>query len=280
MRDFDLRELQLCELDIMKEFIRICDKHQLQYYMGYGSLLGAVRHQGFIPWDDDIDLHMPWDDYMKFKKLCATELNSAYTYDDWYLHHDYYLHWGKLRKNETTCMAKNEAELRIHWGVGIDIFPLFSSDRPSLTLSKKFASFMLRFCLKRAHTLYNNTGWRTRVKRILYFLIPKQFDEIIMTYSMRKLGDASKHAEWFYLPELANGYSVQFFSKSVFGEGIKKKFERIVVLCPTDYDSYLNIVYGEDYMEVPKVEDRVDHGEIIVDLKKHYTIYQQEYIKK
>ena len=280
MRDFDLRELQLCELEIMKEFIRICEKHHLQYYVAYGTLLGAIRHKGFIPWDDDIDVHMPWSDFLTFKKLCETELGQSFSYDDWYIHHDYYLLWGKLRKNQTTCMTRGESALQIHWGVGIDIFPLFPSDKPSLSLTKKMASVILEFCLKRAYVTYGGSGWKKALKRILYRLFPRHLDDTIITHCLHKLNHSSTHAEWFYLPEVIDPNSARFLLKNTFGEGKKEIFEDMEVTCPYDYDCYLKKIYGSNYMEIPEVEDRLDHGDIIVDLNQDYRRYQQELMQK
>ena len=73
----DLRKLQLVELDILKEFLRICKKHHLRYYALGGTLLGAVRHEGFIPWDDDIDVGMPRPDFRRFEKIVEKELAAS-----------------------------------------------------------------------------------------------------------------------------------------------------------------------------------------------------------
>ena len=78
--DQKLRQLQLVELEILNEFVRICDEYKLQYFLVGGTLLGAVRHQGFIPWDDDIDVAMPRQDYDSFAEICAKELKRQYFY--------------------------------------------------------------------------------------------------------------------------------------------------------------------------------------------------------
>ena len=78
MSDYDKRDLQLCELKIMKEIDRICKKNGIIYYLAYGTLLGAVRHKGFIPWDDDVDLFMDLKSYRKFCKVCKKDLGSDY----------------------------------------------------------------------------------------------------------------------------------------------------------------------------------------------------------
>src|SRR5262249_11940290 len=78
--DVQLRALQLVELDILREFVRLCEAHGLRYYLAYGTLLGAVRHRGFIPWDDDVDVTMPRDDYDRFADVCVSELRPGFAW--------------------------------------------------------------------------------------------------------------------------------------------------------------------------------------------------------
>ena len=77
-----MREIQMCTFGILKEVVRICDKHNLTYYLDYGTLLGAVRHKGFIPWDNDIDIEMPIDDYRKFLKIVDRLKDREHRYFD------------------------------------------------------------------------------------------------------------------------------------------------------------------------------------------------------
>lgn len=271
MRDFDLRELQLCELDILKTFVKLCEKHHLKYYLAWGTLLGAIRHQGFIPWDDDVDVCMPWEDYLKFKEICETELSQEYAYEDWDKHHDYFLCWAKLRKNGTTCMTKNEKSLNIHWGVGIDIFPLFKNDGPTLSFKKKLLRKVLDFIVGRSYVEFGS-GLKKVIKKCLLFIVPKSLDDKIIHYCMKELDKASDSFE--YLMDIGEIPQRGIWLAGVFGEGNKVVFEDFMANAPSNADDYLKNVYGSDYMVIPKVEDRIDHGNIIVDLEKDYSVYQ------
>lgn len=124
MRDFDLRALQLKELEGLKEIDRICRKHGIEYMLSWGSAIGAIRHQGFIPWDDDIDVCMKWNDYLKFKEVCKTELDSRYFYQDWESDPYYYSSWAKIRMNDTTSIMRKMKDYPIHGGICLDVFPL------------------------------------------------------------------------------------------------------------------------------------------------------------
>ena len=127
-----LRKLQLCELEILKEFVRICEKYALKYYLTVGTLLGAARHHGFIPWDDDIDVAMPRKDYDRFAEICQQELGKRYFYQSPETDPYYFLPYAKIRKNGTTVYEERFRLARFHKGVFIDIFPLDFCPKPGL----------------------------------------------------------------------------------------------------------------------------------------------------
>lgn len=133
MDEFDLRALQLCELDLLKEVDRICKKHDIPYFLAFGTALGAVRHKGFIPWDDDVDVLMKYPDYLRFQEVCKTELPPHLFYQDWQTDPAYYLPWAKIRNSRTTSLVPEMADYPINWGVCVDIFPLFPMKEETLS---------------------------------------------------------------------------------------------------------------------------------------------------
>ena len=274
MRNFNLRELQECELEILKEFVRICKKHNLTYYLAWGTLLGAVRHQGFIPWDDDIDVCMPYDDYCKFKEVSKTELSQEYYYQDWEKEKEFFLPWAKLRKNETTCMTRSESNLKIHWGVGIDIFPLIKMDEEKCSISKKMAKYILFFIVQRVYVSTKSVSLTKKIKNLIYALIPKNWDAAIVNYCMQIMNKVKKDERYYWDWDMDMSHDECCFPKEIFGVGKEYLFEDVMLNCPKDSHAYLKRVYGDDYMVVPEVKDRVDHGDIIVDLEKDYSYYQ------
>ena len=120
----ELSSLQKQEFEILCEVRRICDKYDLTYFITAGTLLGAVRHKGFIPWDDDIDVVMPKKDFKKFSKLCRVELAKQYFFQNCRSEKQYPFLFAKIRKNNTFVNDMLLANLKIHKGLYIDVFPL------------------------------------------------------------------------------------------------------------------------------------------------------------
>ena len=120
----DLATIQRNELIILKEIKRICDKHQITYYLSSGTLLGAIRHGGFIPWDDDIDIEMPLLDYRRFLKLCETELDNRFFLQNYKTDPNDHQAFTKIRMNNTTFMPVHHKHHHIHHGFWVDVFPV------------------------------------------------------------------------------------------------------------------------------------------------------------
>ena len=100
MEDSILKRIHKIQVEILDEIVRICEKYSLEYCLIGGTLLGAIRHKGFIPWDDDLDITMPRDSYEKFIRLCNSELNSKYLLDIYETNPDYWLPFAKVRKTQ------------------------------------------------------------------------------------------------------------------------------------------------------------------------------------
>ena len=163
MKKIDIEEVRKIELEILNCFHKFCEKKQMLYYLAYGSLLGAVRHKGFIPWDDDIDVYMPRDDYEKFINIFNDDTNHL-KISSVYNEEKYYLQYSKLVKSNTIILGNQEYKS----GISIDIFPL---DNLSNNYNESF------FLVKRVNLLrkikdsllfdYNKTKLKNFIHKII-----------------------------------------------------------------------------------------------------------------
>lgn len=120
----NLRKLQETELEILLETDRICRKYEILYQLSGGTLLGAVRHKGFIPWDDDVDICMLREDYNRFLSICEKELGEKYFLQTYETDSEFFHSFARIRKNNTLALQRQYKGMDMHHGIFIDVFPL------------------------------------------------------------------------------------------------------------------------------------------------------------
>lgn len=141
---YNIRQVQLTQLEILIEVDKICREHDIKYFLTNGTLLGAVRHKGFIPWDDDIDIGMCRKDYDIFLKIANKELDEKYFCQSIHSEADYYLPFAKIRKNKTKYIEASTKHLDINKGVYIDVFPIDNvPDNAIARFSHRIESYIL-----------------------------------------------------------------------------------------------------------------------------------------
>lgn len=150
LTDEEMLRLKACEVSMLKEFIEICEKLGLRYYALYGTLLGAVRHQGFIPWDDDIDVGMMREDYEVFVREGQKYLSEHLFLQTYESDPEYISGYAKIRDNNTTFIETSVKSRKMNHGIFIDIFPLDSFSDKNL--------YWFRVCV--AEFWQNVSGWR------------------------------------------------------------------------------------------------------------------------
>lgn len=121
--DVNRKKIWAILIDLLVRFDKFCNENHLNYFLIFGSLLGAVRHKGFIPWDDDVDIAMPREDYNKFISL-ANKINQPYFIQSHLNEKDFFLSFAKFRNINTTCISKPFAHQKFNQGIALDIFPL------------------------------------------------------------------------------------------------------------------------------------------------------------
>lgn len=274
-----LRDMQIFDLNMLDEVDRICKKYNLRYWLSSGTLLGAVRHKGFIPWDDDIDVEMPIKDYKKFCKIAQKEFGDKYFLQNYKTEKSYNELWSKIRANNTTSMPVDQAALNIHWGVCIDVFPIVGT-------------YENKFLFKLQQRLFGLN--KTLLSKDFVEIAVKDYSPSTAAKFLMNLPLTIKH----FLCDINNLFLYKSFDKSekssilfkklnpkrrteFYTETVKLEFEGKAYNVPYQYDALLTALYG-DYMTPPPVSERTGHeqvcGEIIFDLNKDYKEYKKEII--
>jgi len=276
MNDCILREVQLIQLNMLLKVDEICKQNDIRYYLLDGSALGAVRHRGFIPWDDDIDIGMFRKDYNQFLDIAGKSLDNRYFLQTNRTDPYYYGPYAKLRANNTTYIEKGSKSLgaKMHQGIFIDIFPL--DNVPDNELLLKMQLLLIRFLFSVAFARadsYPENRYKRFLKKLystpfLRLMKKSTFDEII-----DKIASFFSNKETDRIASLFSGYrEKEVFPRYYFGEAKYLEFEGYRLPVPEYYDEYLRQIYG-DYMELPPVEKRGSHDIEYVDIDTSYEEY-------
>lgn len=253
-----LLKIQEEELKLLKEFIKICSQNKIMYFALGGSLLGAVRHKGFIPWDDDMDLGLPRNDFEKFtKEIDFKKYNDNYILESSEVNLGVYQY--KLKSGVSILGEKYE--------VCLDIFPL---DGMPVSKFKKyyFEKKILLYRMLYKFSVIDQVVDKDRgTLENLLVKIAKllKFNKIISTSiineKLKKLIKSYDYDSSKSVGNILGSYrDKEIVEKDFFGEGILLPFEDTYINCPVNYDSYLKSIYG-NYMQLPPVEDRISHFE-------------------
>ena len=272
MKELDINKLKFIQLDILKSFIEICKNNNLQYFLVGGTCLGAVRHNGFIPWDDDIDVGMPREDYERFSKICKDQLPSHLFFQTFETDPEYPNTFGKIRNSNTTYVETSVKDLKINHGVYIDVFPLDGVSGNKLVRkidnAKKNA---YNISISRVFTA-GVPKYESVLKNTLVKLICCACPNVKKTIKKReKLFRKYSYSNSLIVSNFGGAWGEkETMPKNVFGDGAIANFEGLEVMIPQKYDEYLTRLYG-DYMTPPPPEKRIGHHYYeIVDLERSY----------
>lgn len=253
-----INELQEVQLEIALEVKHICNKLNLQYFLIGGTLLGAVRHKGFIPWDDDFDIGLPREDYNKFIQYCSGKLNSKY-----YLHchetdPEYWFNYAKIRKNGTLFDEKSISKITTHKGIFIDIFPLdnvISPESRVLKLQSKLIS-LLTFIIYRKRGL--DIKYNFNFKQKILYAIMRTIKIATVAKLQLKIMTLFNNRSTDYWVSFGSNYShiTETMPKDKYLPSKYLQFQGTLFKVPADYDYVLTRLFG-DYMVPPPVEQRV-----------------------
>lgn len=268
-----VKKIWAVELNILEYFDNICRKHNLRYFIDYGTLLGAVRHQGFIPWDDDIDVVMFRDDYEKLKTIAPNTVCSPYFFQDAYTD-SMVAALSKIRDSRTTAIEFPDAQPEYNQGIFIDIFPLDNvSDgiNMDLTIGQMQREIWMSIVNPQAFVAMIEQGRKPVLDTSL-------FKELLRMPIRERI----RMFEEFNISQFGKSNKVQFITDFLWGHpGLPQEwysdivylpFENLMVPAPAEYDNILKQRFG-DYM-VP-VQGKSDHEGIFWDPDVPYTKYMK-----
>lgn len=253
--------LQELNFMMLEDFIEICDNHDIEYFLSYGTLIGAVRHNGFIPWDDDIDLFMFRDQHDKLIRIMNENPSEKYEILSLENQKDYCRVYSQFNLKGTKTEEYYDLKSDFTLGLSLDIFVL--DNMPSKTISMKYFIVKQKIYKKLLwiHEIVYNEAYISKNKERLGKIIKIIFKIFnINSRTIKKLAynliNSCDSNDSEYVCDLYSVYGIEPYPRKWFSEAKKVKFESIEVNIPVGYDEYLTLIYG-DYMKVPPEEERL-----------------------
>lgn len=267
-----LRKLQLKELDTLVYVKEFCDKNNLLFYLCGGCCIGSLRTGGFIPWDDDIDILMPRDDYEKLYKLWDNDKHERFKL----LRTDEKIFTGNIFTTivdtETTCVKANQAHLDIPFGIMMDIFPIDGCPKGKFKRTLQKLNAMIYSLFLAQIVPENHGGIMALGSKFLLSIVKspkareKKWRNAERRMSKYKISDCE------YITELCEGvHSMQpEYPKEWFASAVYREFEGLQMPIPVGYDPYLKKAFGDYMTPPPEDKQKPHHDMILVDTERSY----------
>lgn len=254
MKEIPQGKIKPILVNILQVIDRFCREHKLKYSLAYGTLLGAVRHKGFIPWDDDIDIMMPREDYEFLRKNFEHPIIKLISEQD---SKDYAYPFVKIYDDRT--LVKERSDLSTPFGLYIDIFPI--DGMPSNKTIRRMYTSYFHF-LKELISIKNMSSLKSRkwYKKILVKLLKCLFSSIPVNAIAKWMNKSALLYSYLKSDVLGNlvweSYRIKGFDKDIFEIYTDLEFENLQVKAIAEYDNWLKTIYG-DYMKLPPEEKRL-----------------------
>lgn len=269
-----VRKIQKLELENLKVLKQVCEKLNIEFFLYGGSLIGAVRHKGFVPWDDDLDIAMLRDDYMRFVKEAPNILPDAYVLQSPYTDKKSPYFYTKLRLKGTACIEYIHHKLKIEKGIYVDIYPIDNMPDDETTYLEKYRQFqkIIRWFVLRQSPYPENqpATIKRKVKSVIRYGVSSLLKGIPHKWFVKKIdGIMTEYNN--VKTERQGNYSYfdptnLFFNITPYEKG---SFEGIEVNLPLNWDAHLTSRYG-NYMELPPEEKRFGHKPYLLDFGKFF----------
>ena len=276
MREEDLREVHQIQVYLLKEFIQAAEALGLTYYLVGGSALGAVKFQGFVPWDDDIDVAMPRKDYDRFLEKGQALLPEEIFLQNYRTDPEFPLLFSKLRASNTTMIETSWKLMNINHGIYIDVFPL--DGFPENAVSAFWTDLRLNACkaiLAISRNRYREErGLRGRVERFGYRLIGRQLNTASFLDKMTRILRGNDLDKSRYAYNYGNKlHRRERVPRELYGEGRLGVFENLSVTLPAETDAFLRLRFGSYQEDIPEDKKQGSHQFCAVDPQKSYREY-------
>ncbi len=268
LTDSQKAALREAQVELLVEFDRACKVHDLEYFAMYGTALGAVRHGGFIPWDDDLDLGMLRRDYDRLTQIVDSEVGDGYMFQTVDTDPHYGCLFGKLRKEGTRCVDKISFGSPQHGGIFIDVFPLDARATGRWTSREqrimRYVGFRLLYLKAGYHLPMRNESllarWAQLAVRAVVHVLPRRAI-IALTMRHARLGRTDSPNQYVSL------FGAYFYDRdTITADWIhplrELPFEDRTIPVFADVEAYLTQIYG-DYSQPPPIEQRIGHHEIV-----------------
>ena len=280
----EIKKVWAVMLDLLMEVDRICKEYNVRYFASGGTLLGAIRHKGFIPWDDDLDIYMLRDDYEKFSQIASSALKSPYFFQTKFTDPYSSVFIGKIRNSSTTALTKSEMHsfLNYNKGIFIDVFPLdeIPDDERELDLFMK----ELHIARQKVYRVGRMNGIFSEAQGPIGYFVKKSFHKMVTIYRKRHIADYLKsYRHYISLVRKYNGsgckrlasltWEIQkrdiILKENLSGSDIDMDFEFVKIPVPQGYDNILRSSFGnyEEFKIYP-------HHSSFFDTDNSYHHYQ------
>lgn len=267
-----LRRVQKVQTEMLVEFDRVCRKNDIRYHIAFGTLLGAVRHKGFIPWDDDVDVILPYEDYCKLDAAMEKDLDTGrFFWRTIDTEVDFNLTFKHLKRNNTVYKKPGRDRFRFHEGVLIDVFPVFPSANRRI-----LHWIQTRLCVFFRRATWAYMGIDSEQNPIKKFIfkqmnkrgVRKNYESFLKCATLFKKRNSYYS---YYNANFRSPYHTYYLSDKAFDETVEYEFEGHKFLGPKNYDAAMTYCFGKDYMLFPQPNLRQPSHFAIIELGDLYS---------